>query len=219
MVNPLRQYARKFDERQLRERVLIAITLLVAVGVSWWVYHVEPQAQRLVALDQQGRNIAAENRATREAIDGIRQRIAGGVHREKQAELARLEERLAELEQELRLKTIELIPPEKMFALMNQLLLDNTRLTLRRLARREVRSAIPASAASAEGDEPGIYRHVMEIELSGRYLDILAYLRKLEALDWKLLWDEIEIRNDAYPRVDLRLRMSTLSTERQWVGI
>ena len=49
MANPLRQYARKFDERQLRERALIAITLLVAVGVSWWVYHVEPQAQRLAA--------------------------------------------------------------------------------------------------------------------------------------------------------------------------
>lgn len=219
MARPLRQYYELFNRRQLRERVLIAITLLVTVGFGWWIYAAEPQGLRLASLDQANAQLAAENADNREIIAAIRQRMADGVHREKQAELTRLDQRLGEMERELRVKTIELIPPQKMFALMNQLILRNSKLTLQRLARREVRSAIPVSDPAAEEQESGIYRHVMEIELSGRYLDILDYLQKLEALDWKLLWDEIEISNDRYPRVDLRLQMSTLSTERQWVGI
>ena len=41
----------------------------------------------------------------------------------------------------------------------------------------------------------------------------------MEALDWKLLWDEIEIVIDEYPRVVVKVVMSTLSTRKEWVGI
>ena len=42
---------------------------------------------------------------------------------------------------------------------------------------------------------------------------------QVQTLDWKLLWDEIEIRSDAYPKVTVKVAISTLSTRKQWVGI
>ncbi len=60
---------------------------------------------------------------------------------------------------------------------------------------------------------------MLEIALSGKYLDILQYVRSLEALDWKLLWDEIELESEEYPAVTVKVVISTLSTRKEWVGI
>jgi MSHA biogenesis protein MshJ len=60
---------------------------------------------------------------------------------------------------------------------------------------------------------------VLEIELAGKYLDILRYMQTLESLDWKLLWDEIEIQSDEHPQITLTLVLSTLSTRKEWIGI
>jgi hypothetical protein len=38
-------------------------------------------------------------------------------------------------------------------------------------------------------------------------------------LDWKLLWDEIEIHSDEHPKVTVEVAISTLSTRKEWVGI
>jgi hypothetical protein len=44
-------------------------------------------------------------------------------------------------------------------------------------------------------------------------------MQTLELLDWKLLWDEIEIHSDEYPKAIVKLAISTLSTRKEWVGI
>jgi hypothetical protein len=41
----------------------------------------------------------------------------------------------------------------------------------------------------------------------------------LEQLDWKLLWDEIDIPVEEYSIIRLKLLMSTLSTRKEWTGI
>jgi MSHA biogenesis protein MshJ len=148
----------------------------------------------------------------------MRQRIAAGVYQEREFQLARLGEELDEVEAQLRDKTVELIDPEKMFELMNQLIYQDSRLQLLSLKRREVNPAIP-SLDEKDTEAPGIYRHVLEIEFAGKYLDILRYMQTLESLDWKLLWDEIEINSDEYPKTTVKVAISTLSTRKEWVGI
>lgn len=212
-----RRYADRFDALSTRERGLIALTLLVALVFAWWSLYAEPRMARLAQQIADNQRLATEVARTRAVVSDIRARIAGGVHRQKESELALLRQELARVEERLKVETVELIDPEKMFRLMHQLVANQSRLKLLGLKRREVRPALPA----ADGDEtePAIYRHVLEIEFAGRYLDIVDYVQSLEALDWKLLWDEIEIASGKYPAVTLRLAISTLSTDRAWVGI
>ena len=132
--------------------------------------------------------------------------------------MLKLSKDLAALEDQLQIATIELIDPEKMFQLMNELIYRDSRLKLLSLKRREVKPAIPP-IDEQEIDEASIYRHVLEIEFAGKYLDILKYMQKLEALDWKLLWDEIELTSEEYPNVTVKVVISTLSTRKEWVGI
>lgn len=217
MKQTWRRYAERFDALSTRERALIALTVLVAFGFAWWGLYAEPQMVRLAQQTADNQRLAAEVGRTRAAVADIRARIAGGVHRQKQSELALLQQELAAVEERLEVETVELIDPEKMFRLMQQLVSGQSRLKLIGLRRREVKPALPV----ADGDEagPAIYRHVLEIEFAGRYLDILDYVQSLETLDWKLLWDEIDLESGKYPAVRLRLAISTLSTDKAWVGI
>lgn len=217
MSKTWRRHADRFDALSTRERGLIALTLLVALGFAWWSLYAEPQMARLAQQTADNERLAAEVGRTRAVVADIRARLASGVHRQKESELALLQQELARVEERLKVETVELIDPEKMFRLMHQLVSGQSRLKLLGLKRREVRPALPV----ADGDEtePAIYRHVLEIEFAGRYLDILDYVQSLEALDWKLLWDEIEIASGKYPAVTLRLAISTLSTDKAWVGI
>jgi MSHA biogenesis protein MshJ len=218
MNNRIKQYIQRFDAQTLRERSLVAITLLGLLGFAWWNYYAEPLLQDIEARQAENQRISDQVAETRVIIRDVRQRIAAGVYQEKEQQLARLSKELAAVEDSLRQETIELIDPEKMLQLMTQLVYSESKLKLISLKRREVKPAIPREEGDTTG-EPSIYRHVLEIELAGKYLDILAYMQTLEQLDWKLLWDEIEIVADEHPTVTLRLVMSTLSTRKEWIGI
>lgn len=218
MNSRLRQYAQRFDARSLRERGLMALSLIVVVCFVWWSNYATPRMIEIDALQMENQRIGGEVANQRVLLGDIRRTIAAGVQQEKEVQLARLSKDLAALEDQLRVTTIELIDPEKMFQLMNQLIYRDSRLTLLNLKRREVKPAIPTED-EAEADEAGIYRHVLEIEFAGKYLDILRYMQTLEALDWKLLWDEIEIVAGEYPQVSVKVVISTLSTRKEWVGV
>ncbi len=217
MSKAWRRHADRFDALSTRERGLIALTVVFALGFAWWGLYAEPQMARVDQLTADNDRLAGEVMRTRAVVADIRARIASGVHREKESELALLRQELAAVEERLKTETVELVDPEKMFRLMRQLVSDQPRLKLIGLKRREVRPALPV--VEGEEAEPAIFRHVLEIEFAGRYLDILDYVQSLEALDWKLLWDEIEIESGRYPAVTLKLAISTLSTDKAWVGI
>ena len=92
-----------------------------------------------------------------------------------------------------------------------------SKLKLLSLKRREVKQAITPS--ENQPDEYGIYRHVLEVKFAGKFPDILKYMQSLENLDWKLIWDEIGIVTDEYPRITVKVVISTLSTRKEWVGV
>ena len=100
---------------------------------------------------------------------------------------------------------------------MTRLVYKESKLKLLSLKRREVKQAITPS--ENQPDEYGIYRHVLEVKFSGKFPDILKYMQSLENLDWKLIWDEIEIVTDEYPRITVKVVISTLSTRKEWVGV
>lgn len=215
----LKQFADRFNAQTIRERGLIAFSLIVAIAFLWWNYHAAPMMSAIEKRSGENARISGEIQNTRAIIGEIRQRIASGVHQEKEVQLARLIEQLAEVERQLHVTTIELVDPEKMFQLINQLIYRESKLQLISLKRREVRAAIPPSDPENSEDDAGIYRHVLELQFAGSYPDILRYMQSMEALDWKLLWDEIEIVSGEYPKINVRVAMSTLSTRKEWVGI
>ena len=209
--------AARFNALSLRERFLFGTTILVVLSLGWWHFFAKPVMLETAKLVAENTKIRIEVNQTRAEIKTIRNTIAAGVNREKEVKLAQLTRALESVEERLRLKTIELIDPEKMFQLMSQLIYRDSGLKLLSLKRREVKPAITLSEEKQENAD--IYRHVLEVKFSGKFRDILIYMQSLEALDWKLIWDEIEIVSNEYPLITLKVVISTLSTRKEWVGV
>lgn len=218
MTSAATSSAARFNALNLRERLLLASVILTVLVLGWWNFHAQPTMKMIELQTMENDRLSTEVNATRATVKEIRNRIAAGVHKEKEQQLAKLQLRLEQVEESLRLKTIELIDPEDMFELMNRMIFRESNLTLINLKRREVRPAI-APEEGAQADDAGIYRHILEIKFSGKYADILSYMQSLEALDWKLIWDEAEIHSEDYPQITVKLVISTLSTQKEWVGV
>jgi MSHA biogenesis protein MshJ len=59
----------------------------------------------------------------------------------------------------------------------------------------------------------------MNIEIKGGYLDILRYLKSLEALPWKVFWGKVTLKTEKYPDSRASVLIYTLSTREAWIGL
>ncbi|MFT5220256.1 MAG: MSHA biogenesis protein MshJ [Gammaproteobacteria bacterium] len=219
MASHIKHYVESFNGKTIRERGLVLLVLIGLTGFAWGNYFAEP---RLLELDAKQSEILSNSNkvdASRLAIAAIHLRINSGVHRGKERQLEKLKLELNSVEQELQVKAKEMIDPERMFRLMTQLIYKESQLTLKSLKRLEVKPAIPLAEGQSKENQVGIFRHVLEIELDGKYADIVAYMQALENLEWKLFWDQVEVVSNDYPLTRLKLVISTLSTRKEWVGI
>jgi len=81
-----------------------------------------------------------------------------------------------------------------------------------------------AGAAAAAGPTPapaadvGPYLHPVELVVRGGYLDVLAYLKDLEAQPWGLQWRRFEfVTTEDGP--EYRIEFTTLSMASNWLGV
>jgi MSHA biogenesis protein MshJ len=80
-------------------------------------------------------------------------------------------------------------------------------------------AAKPPAKPAAPATERLIYRHGLELTVSGSYLDLLAYMRDLEQLPTQLYWGGLELDAAAYPKVSMKLIVYTLSLDRAWLSV
>ena len=77
--------------------------------------------------------------------------------------------------------------------------------------------AQPAPAAPGSGRAakpllvPAFYRHGIELEVSGTYLELLKYLEAVDALPWRLAWAGVELQTTKYPEILMRASLFTES--------
>lgn len=64
-----------------------------------------------------------------------------------------------------------------------------------------------------------IYRHEVEIELQGTYLELLSVLQEMEKLPWQLYWSKASLRTEEHPQSTLSLRVFTLSLDKTWLDL
>src|SRR6266508_4631854 len=90
--------------------------------------------------------------------------------------------------------------------------------SLRSLPATGLTQSLTAILGSAPGGV-GMYRHGIEIAVSGSYLKMLNYVGQLERLPAKIMWGNMELQAGAYPVVTLKITLYTLSPEKTWLLI
>ena len=212
----------RLDAFSQRERLLIVVALLAVVTLLWYTLLIEPLAMRrktkvdqaasaaavVAALDREGQAVVAAGRRDPDA-ENRRQLL------QLQTEVALLDERLAAL-------TGELITPRQMVAVLEEMLKRRRNLTLTRLENLPSEPLLEPEADGPPADKGrslNLFRHPLRIELSGSYLEALAYLQSLEKLPRKLYWQDLAISVENYPRAHISVTVYTLSLEEGWIGV
>jgi len=217
-ASSLRSLISLFEQRPLRERVLLLLFLVVVLFFVWDALVMNPLAQHKRNLGQASERmqIALDELETREKI--VLTRKGHDPDRENRQLLERLTSETEKVRGRLEASVGSLISPKEMPALLKDLLQRQKKLKLLSLEN------LPAEELQIDGQvakeqlTPVLYRHRLRIEFSGDYLATLDYLKKIEDLPRRLVWEEVEIETQNYPRAKVLLQVYTLSLDKGWIG-
>ena len=215
MKAQLERYAERIDALTLRERVLIFIAaalVLIAVAHLGFISPLLGKNKRL------SREVAQKQTELAVVQAQLQSMARSGQVRPDDANRARLEglkRRLAQLDARIEGAASRFTPPQRMREVLQQILARNPRLHLIGL------KSLPVQrfAAAGAGAPRPIYRHALELSVSGAYLDLYAYLRQLENLPTRLYWAKADLAAGDYPKVVLKLTVYTLSFDPSWMSV
>ncbi len=203
----------RFDQLSLRERAIVALALIVMLVMAWDAALMQPMQQREASMRQemqtmQETSLALQGAEPAQGPDPTTQAL--DQERALQAALAAVNTKLAST-------AAGLIPPERMVEMLHDVLSRQRDVRLVSLRNKPVTGLAPPSKP---GDPlTGPYVHPIELTVEGPYLDVLAYLQALEALPWRLYWKVIEIDARERPVSRARIELSTLSMDKEWLGV
>ena len=220
--------ALKVDALTLRERAIIFTMVALFVVVLMNLVLLDPQFSRQKQLSQKTQQDQAQ-------IAGIQAEIQQKVKLQGTNPDAVAQDRLQKLKQQAALirttllKTQkDLVSPEKMAALLEDILKRNGKLRLISLKtlppgsfnETAANANSPAAALSPDHQgNPSIYKHGVEIMVEGGYLDMLEYMAALEAMPWQLFWSKARLNVEEYPRTTLVLTLFTYSLDKKWLAL
>lgn len=214
----LKLLADRIDSLSLRERGFVFVGLVALAYLAWDIFLLQPvsdqrkQVRDEIALVQE--RIVSSSRRLQELTAST----ASDPNLALQREQEQLEKTLVILNERLAGRTANVVEPAEMAVLLEKVLDRQKGL---RLISMESLGATPVF----EGDEGdtlsggGIFRHGLEMQLEGSYLEMLNYVRALEALESNFFWEALEIETIDYPRNRIRLRVYTLSLSEDWIGV
>lgn len=217
----LRDLIDRFDQLSLRERIIVLVAALLLIILIW-------DSTFMTPLDRQRKSNLQQIDALRAEIGGLDQSIEALVAqgaadpKKSSADTAGvLRAEIQDIDRRLAGVTSGLIAPKEMAQVLEQVLERAGRLTLHALRTLPPQGVIAPGAEAATTGKPAaqIYKHGVELELSGSYLDTLYFLQALEALPWRFFWDRIEFAVEQHPRGKVKLRLYTLGLEEGWIGV
>jgi MSHA biogenesis protein MshJ len=228
-----KRYAGRIDALSLRERVMVFSAAMVAVLALGFELMVAPeiakQKRLSIAMTQKNTEMRAFEAQLAKLL-ATRQQDPDRAERER---LAKLKGELGVLEARVSAEERKFTAPAQMRTVVEGLLRRARGVQLVEMKTLAV-STVTSSKAGAKppakppaekvaerppGAERLIYRHGLELTVSGSYLELLAYARELEQLPSQLYWGVLHVDAAGYPRVVMKLTVYTLSLDPTWLSV
>ncbi len=235
-----RQQRQRFDSLQRRERLLVVTAAAAASLMLADALWLTPAFKAWKAVHQREASLPAVMAKTAAEVQRVAE-TALAQQRQLQAELTQLRHRLQDGEAAMREIEANLVGPDRMLALLEQMLASQGQLRVREMKSlpRTDLVAVAAVAAVTTGTtgttstngtnlttgavastaRPALYRHGIELTVEGSFGDLVRYLEALENMPQRLLWGSMQLKVEQHPKALLTLRVYTLSVDRHWLEI
>lgn len=222
LVQSVQKTMAAVDRLTLRERLFLLAALLVVLAGAWQALLQRPlelrqraAEQHIADLKQRLNQLGETVAVTAKGLDAV---SASDLER-----LRALRERVADGQKASRLYASDLVDPDQMRFVLEDLLRRQTGLKLVSVANLDVAPVLAKEQKARDETEaasgPRLYRHTFVLTLEGPYLDCLRYLEAVERLPWQLYWSRLELEAETYPLNKIVIEVNTLSLDKEWIGV
>ena len=225
----------RIDAMSLRERVLVFGATAAVLLVMLNTLLLAPMAARDRVLLQQLQQDEQKNAAMQAQLKALITSFNADPDTLLRNRLAALRDQSARSGKTLADIQNSLVAPQRMTALLEDILRRNHGLrlvSLKTLPLTSLVEAEPAPMAKSPAEPTkaigtarpvtalnAVYRHGVELTVSGSYAELVRYLNDLESLPWHMFWGKADLVVEAYPKVNLTLRLYTLSLDPAWLTL
>ncbi len=235
------QLTNKIDALTLRERGIMLVVISAAIIFLFNSLLIDPQYAKQKILSDKIKQEQAQIAVSRIEISQRVANLSADPDAEIKKRITSAEQQLLQIDASLEELQKNLVRPEKMTALLENILKRNRKLQLfslknlpvinvideveepTNLTNKAIAAINPTTGANAsvvESDLRGaIYKHEVEIVFQGNYLDMLSYMRELESLPEQVYWNKGKLTVIEYPKASLTLNLFTLSLEKKWLNL
>ena len=234
-----KQYVERIDAASVRERVMIFAAAVVVIVVALNALLIEPELAKQKRASKEIAQRQAELKALQSQLEAMTAVRRADPDQAERLRLEDLKKRLGEVEAKLVQEQRKFAPPEQIGTILEEMLSRNRKLSLVDMRTLPVSALTPGADKPAAGkpppDKPAaekpaaaaqpaagpgqIYRHGVELTVTGSYLELLAYLKDLEKLPSQMYWGKLDLSVAAHPKVALKLSVYTLSLDRAWLRV
>ncbi len=220
MSTNLSHIIEQFDALALRLRIMLTLAFAVVLFMILDVFWFSSNNQKIKSSQQKIQNSRQQITRLVEMQNEHNQKLFEDRSDPRNQQLNTLDSQLNRIRQQLTQHTLNLVQPDEMASVLKEILLSSQSLKLEKLAKQQtVELSKPSNNTNKElNNEIKLYRHSMVIELNGNYQSAFAFLQKLEKMEKKVAFDNFEYVVDIYPKAFIKLTVSTLSLDREWVG-
>lgn len=222
MQEKLAKIIAKLDGMSLRERALIFAAAAFAVVSLINTFFLDPLWVQQKQLSSQVVQQQERMKETQAQLSALLQAKQADAHAPQRERIIQLRSQIAEGDAYLKATQDKLVPPEKMAALLEQVLAKNSRLQLVALNTLPVSLFIEPSAdqvAKAAVQDKQIFKHGVQMTVRGSYADIMQYLTALEKMPTQMFWGMAKMNVVQYPNAELTLTLYTLSLDKTWLQV
>jgi len=222
LIDNVKDLSKKIDKMSVRERALMLATSLAIVYFSWQSLVVDG----ITNLKQKLTSNASKMQQQISSLQGQISEVSNSLSLDP---IVRLEEKIRktkqendELQKKLITMTEKLIPPREMTSLLRSIL-DNKELVVMHVENIAPIPVLAGNDKDKDEDEDKkkaakdaalkfqVYKHGIEIVVTGTFFQIRDFLAEAEKLPWKVLWEELEFSVTKYPIATVRMVIRTLS--------
>lgn len=223
MKELIKKLQRRIDVLSERERGILFAVMVAACVFAAKTLILDPQLKKQAALKAQTQANHKQIAEMQSEMTSRMQALGIDPDAEIKKQIANAQQKLRKMDDDLGGFQKNLVNPERVDALLESILKRNQRLQLVSLKSLPVVNlmALPNSddKQTKLSDEQSIYKHEVELVLTGNYLDMLAYMRELESMPERLYWSRSQLTVIEYPKSRLSLNLFTLSLEKKWLNL
>jgi MSHA biogenesis protein MshJ len=222
MQQQIIKFEKKLDRLSKRDQIALFISFLVVVLMIWSKLIYAPLSDNMMVIEQDIAQNKTEIEVLQAKMLALQKSINADPDTENRQQLDKYLEENSRLDAALASTSIQIINPQEMTSLLEQLLKSQAGLKFVSLKNKPAAAEFVESHGETESAVENvntIYRHSVVLQMEGSYHDTLSYLKKLEQLPWRFFWQSVEIEASGYPNALITLEVYTLGFREGLVGV